>query len=155
MEFIRMQFTDISGQMKNVAITAYQIEKAVDNQIMIDGSSIEGFVRINESDQYLYPDLNTFAILPQRPQHGKVARLICDLHTPDGTPFEGDSRGVLKNVLKDMHSMPDPHVSSSFSRPMSRAAPPQQPLTKPATLTLVLLTTVRARAAGSAWPLRK
>ena len=66
-QFIRMQFTDIFGQMKNVAITASQIEKALDNQIMMDGSSIEGFVRIEESDQYLWPDLDTFAILPWRP----------------------------------------------------------------------------------------
>ena len=95
-EFIRMQFTDIFGQLKNVAITASQIDKAVNNQIMIDGSSIEGFVRINESDQYLRPDLDTFAILPWRPQHGKVARLICDVYNPDGTPFAGDPRGVLK-----------------------------------------------------------
>ena len=79
-EFIRMQFTDIFGQLKNVAITASQIEKAVNNEIMIDGSSIEGFVRINESDQYLRPDLDTFTILPWRPQHGKVARLICDVY---------------------------------------------------------------------------
>ena len=93
-EFIRMQFTDIFGQLKNVAITASQIEKAVNDQIMIDGSSIEGFVRINESDQYLRPDLDTFAILPWRPQHGKVARLICDVHNPDGSPFAGDPRGV-------------------------------------------------------------
>ena len=99
-EFIRMQFTDIFGQLKNVAITASQIEKAVNNEIMIDGSSIEGFVRINESDQYLRPDLDTFAILPWRPQHGKVARLICDVYNPDGTPFAGDPRGVLKKVMK-------------------------------------------------------
>ena len=66
-QFIRMQFTDIFGQLKNVAITAFQIEKALDNQIMMDGSSIEGFVRIEESDQYLYPDQNTFAILPGGP----------------------------------------------------------------------------------------
>ena len=99
-EFIRMQFTDIFGQLKNVAITASQIEKAVNNEIMIDGSSIEGFVRINESDQYLWPDLDTFAILPWRPQHGKVARLICDVHNPDGSPFAGDPRGVLKKVLE-------------------------------------------------------
>ena len=98
-QFIRMQFTDIFGQMKNVAITASQIEKALDNQIMMDGSSIEGFVRIEESDQYLWPDLNTFAILPWRPQYGKVARLICDVHNPDGTPFVGDPRGVLKRAL--------------------------------------------------------
>ena len=98
-KFIRMQFTDIFGQMKNVAITASQIEKAVNNQIMIDGSSIEGFVRIHESDQYLYPDLDTFAILPWRPQQGKVARLICDVYNPDGTPFVGDPRGTLKREL--------------------------------------------------------
>ena len=97
--FIRMQFTDIFGQMKNVAITASQIEKAVNDEIMIDGSSIEGFVRINESDQYLYPDLDTFAILPWRPQQGKVARLICDVHNPDGTPFAGDPRAVLKRAI--------------------------------------------------------
>ncbi|HPE16673.1 MAG TPA: type I glutamate--ammonia ligase, partial [Oscillospiraceae bacterium] len=98
-EFIRMQFTDIFGQLKNVAITRSQIEKAVNNQIMIDGSSIEGFTRIHESDQYLYPDLDTFTILPWRPQHGKVARLICDVYNPNGTPFVGDPRGVLKRVL--------------------------------------------------------
>ena len=104
-EFIRMQFTDIFGQLKNVAITASQIEKAVDNQIMIDGSSIEGFVRIEESDQYLRPDLDSFAILPWRPQHGKVARLICDVYNPDGTPFIGDPRGALKRVLKKAADM--------------------------------------------------
>ena len=104
-EFIRMQFTDIFGQLKNVAITASQIEKAVNNQIMIDGSSIEGFVRIHESDQYLYPDLDSFTIRPWRPQPGKVARLICDVHNPDGSPFVGDPRGVLKRVLKKAADM--------------------------------------------------
>ena len=99
-EFIRMQFTDIFGQLKNVAITKSQIQKAVNNQIMIDGSSIEGFVRIHESDQYLYPDLDSFTVLPWRPQYGKVARLICDVYNPDGTPFVGDPRGVLKKALK-------------------------------------------------------
>lgn len=99
-EFIRMQFTDIFGQLKNVAITKSQIEKAVNNLIMIDGSSIEGFTRIHESDQYLHPDLDTFAILPWRPQHGKVARLICDVYNPDGTPFIGDPRGALKRELQ-------------------------------------------------------
>jgi glutamine synthetase len=99
-QFIRMQFTDIFGQMKNVAITSSQAEKAVNNQIMLDGSSIEGFVRIEESDQYLWPDLDTFTILPWRPQYGKVARLICDIHNPDGTPFAGDPRYVLKRELE-------------------------------------------------------
>ncbi len=72
-EFIRLQFTDMFGTLKNVAITASQLEKALDNKCMFDGSSIEGFVRIDESDMYLYPDLNTFEIFPWRPQHGKVA----------------------------------------------------------------------------------
>ena len=85
--------------MKNVAITRAQLEKALNNQIMIDGSSIEGFTRIHESDQYLHPDLDTFVILPWRPQHERVARLICDVYNPDGTPFVGDPRHVLKNVL--------------------------------------------------------
>ena len=104
-KFIRMQFTDIFGQLKNVAITASQIEKAVNNQIMFDGSSIEGFVRLEESDQYLYPDLDTFVVFPWEPQQGKVARLICDVHNPDGTPFVGDPRGVLKSALKKAEAM--------------------------------------------------
>ena len=103
--FIRLQFTDIFGQLKNVAITTSQIEKAVNNQIMFDGSSIEGFVRIDESDQYLYPDLDSFAIFPWRPSQGKVARLICDVHNPDGAPFAGDPRGVLKRVLQKAKDM--------------------------------------------------
>ena len=104
-EFIRMQFVDIFGQLKNVAITASQTGKALNNQIMFDGSSIEGFVRIDESDQYLYPDLDSFAIFPWRPNQGKVARLICDVHNPDGAPFAGDPRGVLKRVLQKAKDM--------------------------------------------------
>ena len=86
-EFIRMQFTDIFGQLKNVAITASQLEKALNNQIMIDGSSIEGFTRIHESDQYLYPDPDSFTILPWATGTGRTARLICDVYNPDGTPL--------------------------------------------------------------------
>lgn len=104
-EFIRLQFTDIFGQLKNVAITVSQIEKAVNNQIMFDGSSIEGFVRIDESDQYLYPDLSTYTVFPWQPQQGKVARLICDVYNPDGTPFIGDPRNVLKRALKKAADM--------------------------------------------------
>ena len=98
-KFIRLQVTDIFGQLKNVAITASQLEKALDNQMMIDGSSIEGFVRIHESDQYVWPDLDTFQLLPWKRGIGNVARLICDVHNPDGTPFVGDPRYVLKNQL--------------------------------------------------------
>ena len=104
-KFIRMQFTDIFGQLKNIAITASQIEKALNNQLMIDGSSIEGFVRINESDQYLRPDLDSFVVFPWRAQHGKTARLICDVYNPDGTPFVGDPRGVLQCVLAKAKAM--------------------------------------------------
>lgn len=104
-EFIRLQFTDIFGDLKNVAITSSQIEKALDNKIMFDGSSIEGFARIEESDMYLYPDYDTYETFPWRPQQGKVARLICDVYKPDGTPFEGDPRYVLKKALKEAAEM--------------------------------------------------
>ena len=104
-EFIRLQFTDIFGNMKNVAITSSQLEKALDNKCMFDGSSVEGFVRIEESDMYLYPDYDTFEIFPWRPQQGKVARLICDVHTPDGKPFEGDPRWILKKTIKEANEM--------------------------------------------------
>ncbi len=104
-QFIRLQFTDIFGTLKNIAITPSQLDKALDNQIMFDGSSIEGFVRIEESDQYLRPDLDTFAILPWRPQQGKVCRMICDVYTPDGKPFEGDPRYVLRRMLKKAADM--------------------------------------------------
>lgn len=99
--FIRLQFTDIFGTMKNVAITTSQLKKALDNQCMFDGSSIEGFARIEDSDMYLYPDLNTFAIFPWRPQQGKVARLICNVYKADGTAFESDPRYVLKKVTEE------------------------------------------------------
>ena len=104
-EFIRLQFTDIFGVLKNVAITSSQLAKALDNKCMFDGSSVEGFVRIEESDMYLYPDYDTFEIFPWRPQQGKVARLICDVYTPDGKPFMGDSRNVLKKVIKEAADM--------------------------------------------------
>ena len=104
-EFIRLQFTDIFGTLKNIAITSSQLEKALDNKCMFDGSSVEGFVRIEESDMYLYPDYDTFEIFPWRPQQGKVARLICDVHTPDGKPFEGDPRWILKKTIKAANEM--------------------------------------------------
>lgn len=104
-KFIRMQFVDVLGQLKNVAITASQIERALNGEVSIDGSSIEGFARINESDQYLVPDLNTFCIYPWRPQRGKVARFICDVRNPDGSSFAGDPRAVLRRVLQRAEKM--------------------------------------------------
>lgn len=104
--FIRLQFTDILGVPKNVSITLKQLEKALNNELMFDGSSIEGFVRIEESDMYLYPDPNTFTIYPWRTsEDGTVARLICDIYNPDGTPFAGDPRYVLKRALKEAADM--------------------------------------------------
>ncbi|MDR2708386.1 MAG: type I glutamate--ammonia ligase [Elusimicrobiota bacterium] len=99
-KFIRLQFTDVVGTLKNVAVTASQLQKVLDNKCMFDGSSIEGFVRIEESDMYLHPDLDTFTIFPWRPQEGKVARFICDIYLPNGKPFEGCPRYALKKVLK-------------------------------------------------------
>ena len=104
-KFIRLQFTDILGVIKNVEIPVSQLEKALDNKMMFDGSSIEGFVRIEESDMYLYPDLDTFVVFPWTAERGKVARLICDIYNADGTPFAGDPRNNLKRVLKEMEEL--------------------------------------------------
>jgi glutamine synthetase len=97
--FLRLQFTDILGVNKNVEIPASQFEKALAGDIMFDGSSIEGFVRIEESDMLLAPDFSTFQIFPWGDEKSRVARLICDINTPDGNPFAGDPRGVLKKVI--------------------------------------------------------
>lgn len=105
-QFVRLQFTDIMGIPKNVAITIDQLEKALNNELMFDGSSIEGFVRIEESDMYLYPDPDTFVIYPWRAfENGTVGRLICDIYNPDGTPFAGDPRYVLRRALKEAADM--------------------------------------------------
>ncbi|MGO2314586.1 MAG: type I glutamate--ammonia ligase [Pseudolactococcus laudensis] len=104
--FLRLMFTDILGTLKNVEVpaTEEQLEKILDNKMMFDGSSIEGFVRINESDMYLYPDLDTWIIFPWGDENGKVAGLICDVYNPDGTPFAGDPRGNLKRALTHMET---------------------------------------------------
>lgn len=109
--FIRLQFTDILGTIKNVEIPFNQLPKALDNKMMFDGSSIEGFVRIEESDMYLYPDLDTWVIFPWTAGRGKVARLICDIYNADGTPFAGDPRNNLKRVLKEMEEMGFTHFN--------------------------------------------
>jgi len=103
--FIRLQFTDILGTIKNVEIPVSQLDKALENKMMFDGSSIEGFVRIEESDMYLYPDLDTFVVFPWTSEKGKVARFICDVYTAKGEPFAGDPRNNLKRILKKMEEM--------------------------------------------------
>ncbi len=104
--FIRLQFVDIFGYMKNVAVPLSQIEKALDGMMMFDGSSIDGFVRIEESDMYLKPDYDTFVVLPWRNQSGSnAARIVCDVYKSDGTPFDGCPRNNLKRVLADAREM--------------------------------------------------
>ncbi len=103
--FIRLQFTDVRGVLKNVAIPVSQLEKALDGELMFDGSSIAGFVGIQESDMYLVPDPETFVVFPWRPAVGAVARLICDVYTKDREPFVGCPRYNLKRVLKEAEAM--------------------------------------------------
>ena len=98
-EFIRLQFTDMFGAIKNIAVTARELPRALNNQCVIDGEQIAGTSRIKRcrsvsQDRYL----DTFAILPWRPQQGKVARMICDLYFPDGTPYKNSPRYILENV---------------------------------------------------------
>ena len=102
-KFIRLQFTDIFGKLKNVSINPRQLDQALNNETMFDGSSIKGFVRVEESDMFLAPDPSTFAIFPWRSNsRGSTARMICDVYRPDGTPFDGCPRNVLKKVLKEL-----------------------------------------------------
>ncbi|MBS4031280.1 MAG: type I glutamate--ammonia ligase [Clostridiales bacterium] len=104
-KFIRLQFSDVLGVSKNVAIPVQQLEKALDGELMFDGSSIEGFVRIEESDMYLRPDPNTFTVFPWNTKEGATARLICDIYNPDGTPFEGCPRNTLRRAIADAASL--------------------------------------------------
>ncbi|MBN2366611.1 MAG: type I glutamate--ammonia ligase, partial [Calditrichaeota bacterium] len=104
-KFLRLQFTDIFGVNKNVEVPASQFEKALDGEILFDGSSIEGFARIEESDMLLKPDLDTFRIFPWLNHEGKIARLICDIMNPDGTAFEGCPRQTLKRVCQKAEKM--------------------------------------------------
>ena len=103
--YVRLQFTDMLGNLKAVEIPVSKLEDALNNQIMFDGSSIEGFVRIKEADMYLRPDLDTWLILGfEDSSYGKVARLICDVYTPYGKPFPGDPRYILKRAIKKMNA---------------------------------------------------
>lgn len=106
--FLRLQFTDILGRNKNVEVPTSQFDKALAGEIMFDGSSVQGFTRIEESDMLLRPDPDTFLLLPPAIEgsvRGQVARLICDVHLPDGTPFQGDPRWVLKRQIKRLKEL--------------------------------------------------
>ena len=99
-KFLRLQFTDILGQVKNVEVPHGRVAEALDGRVLFDGSSIEGFVRIEESDMFLKPDLATFQVFPWT-YNGteRVARIICDIAAPDGSPFAGCPRTTLKRVI--------------------------------------------------------
>ena len=99
-KFIRFWFTEILGSLKSFAITVEELEQAMEEGMGFDGSSIEGFARIDESDMLAMPDATTFQLLPWRPRERGVARMFCDIVLPDGTPFEGEPRSVLKRKLK-------------------------------------------------------
>jgi glutamine synthetase len=104
-KFIDLQFTDVVGLVKNVTIPVHELPKALENGIWFDGSSVEGFARIAESDMHLRPDVSTFAILPWYSGEDATARLICDVYTPDGQPFQGDPRAVLQRALAEAEQM--------------------------------------------------
>ena len=105
-KFIKLQFVDINGQVKNMTIPSEHIDKALNNEIMLDGSSIKGFRSIETSDMFFHPDRNTFQILPWRDRDGiNSARLICDIYNADNTPFEGCPRCNLKRVMKEAEDM--------------------------------------------------
>lgn len=103
--YLRLMFTDIFGTIKNVEVPISQLNKVLDNKMMFDGSSIEGFVRIEESDMYLHPDLNTWLVFPWGGENGTIARLICDVYTPSGEPFLGDPRANLKRMVEEMKGL--------------------------------------------------
>lgn len=104
-EFIRLQFTDISGALKNIAMTVSQIDKILDGRCRFDCAPIDGFCGTGYEELFLVPDLDTFVIFPWRPQNGKVARFLCDVVKPDGSPFAGDSRYILKKVIAEAKEM--------------------------------------------------
>ena len=105
-KFIKLQFVDINGIVKNLAIPSEHIDKALDNEMMLDGSSIKGFRNIETSDMFFHPDINSFQILPWRDKNGvNSARLICDIYNADGTPFEGCPRCNLKRIMKEAEKM--------------------------------------------------
>ena len=103
--FINLEFTDITGMVKNITVPVSQLDKVLDRGIWFDGSSIEGFARVSESDMYLFPDLSTFAIFPWQSNAHQTARMICDVHTPDGELFAGAPRSALARVMQECTDM--------------------------------------------------
>src|SRR5881397_44894 len=109
-KFLRMQFTEILGSIKNVEVPEHQFKRALEGQVVFDGSSIDGFFRVEESDMLLWPDPATFRIYPWEDRKGKVARMICDIRLPDGSPFAGCPRTALRNVVRETEQMGFSHL---------------------------------------------
>ena len=109
-KFLRLQFTDILGSIKNVEVPEHQFKRALEGQVVFDGSSIDGFFRVEESDMLLWPDPATFRIYPWEDRKGKVARMICDVRLPDGSPFAGCPRTALRNVVRETEQMGFSHL---------------------------------------------
>ncbi len=101
-QYVSYQFSDVTGTVKSVDAPVHRLEEAIDEGIWFDGSSVQGFVRIQESDMHLSIDLDTYAVLPFSPQESKRARFFCEIYHPDGRPFEGDPRGTLKRKLESL-----------------------------------------------------
>ncbi len=119
--FISLQFTDVMGAVKSVDMPLHNLEGALEDGVWFDGSSVEGFARIQESDMRLVLDPDTYAVLPWSPEDRRRARMFCDIFMPDGKPFEGDPRGVLKRMLEKLSKRgwtltSDPSRNSSCSR---------------------------------------
>ena len=104
-KFIRLAFCDIFGTQKNISIMPRELSRAFEEGISFDASSIRGFMNIDQSDLLLFPDPSTLSILPWRPSHGRVVRFFCDIKYPDGTPFEGDGRQVLRKAQEDLKKL--------------------------------------------------
>lgn len=104
-KFIKLAFCDIFGNLKTISIMAEELPRAFESGISFDASAVKGFMNVEESDLFLYPDASTLSILPWRPQHGRVMRLFCNIKHPDGTPFAGDGRSILKEALKKANQM--------------------------------------------------
>ena len=138
-KFIRLAFCDMFGVQKNIAIMSSQLRHAAEQGVSFDASAIPGFANVAESDLFLTPDLDTFALLPWRPSEGCVGRLFCNVRYPDGRPFEGDGRALLRRTEQAATQagysfLVGRSVSFISSRPTSTASPPAFPLTRAAIL---------------------
>ena len=112
-QFVSLQLTDVMGAIKNITVPLHKLDEAIEHGIWFDGSSIQGFARIYESDMFMLPDLSTYRVLPWTEGDHRLARIICDAYTPDGVPFEGDPRGILRRVVKRAEAMGFRYTTSS------------------------------------------